>query len=341
MPPSPLTTIVRNVVASNNVGVALLTQGCYKQAAETFHDVLKILRASMVHPSLQEIVDITAATNLYYNVAIQRLRRPEPCQHHENFPYQLNIVSWRSVTSDCYSHDQLEHSSNTGCGSELSKMSPRLYPFRIEDVDIISGEWITEVDGETSLAHVQELFKIESSIIMHNFGLAHMCMAESIKFSSFSNSSNTILSNQQSMQVDLHDPHVNTEMKNNILASRLFSMSASLCFEDTAEECIANYSVSSDGSVLLQYLISNIQSFMIAVSQGRDQARQQMLDLNLLCESVQQMNHMVYTIKQWNTLFSLYVSKPSKKLAVNVTTVVSDPGAVKSMSSLNKIAPAA
>jgi hypothetical protein len=341
--------VVRNVFAANNIGVALLSQHCYAQAAATFLDVLRVFRACMVKQTDEEMTELIRAANEYYHQALQQLSKPEPFRNHTMIPYVLTVVTWSSITSDCYRDN---HNPKAISVFNNKRFPNILYPFRIEDLHLSTEEFSTAEDDGTSLTYLQQALKVQTSIIMHNFALAHMCLAQSIKISRHSQSSSRVVktAGKETHGVNncighsLFSIGSDYVTKNNVIASRLLAMAASLCIEESVEECVAHYSKSADGSVVLDYFMSNIQCFLFQVSQGDTQSERQLLpQCKLLDDAVLQMEQMVQSIKQWTAMIEKSSTYSSKNVsAVTVSTMTDEvKGTKKTIISSNGIAPAA
>jgi hypothetical protein len=149
----------RAAIALNNMGVSLLEQRAYRQGMETLKDAIfvmkRVFRPQSRNPSLAANSDSTSSTDIKIHRAVQRMANPQP------IPSVMNI--------DLISHGVASsHSSPLGSIlRESCSSSTFTIPIRIEATDIDCPE-----DRDSDL---------ESAIMLHNFGLAHICMAKLAK----------------------------------------------------------------------------------------------------------------------------------------------------------------
>jgi hypothetical protein len=152
----------RAAIALNNMGVSLLERRAYRQGMETLKDAIFVMKCVLRPPSISSSQGLcktpnsTSYAEAKVHLASKRMANPQP------------ISSKRSidVLSQCatFSHRSCPSDSVLQGGSSSSPLSS---PLRIELTDLVSLE-----DRDSDL---------ESSIMLYNFGLAHLCMAKVVK----------------------------------------------------------------------------------------------------------------------------------------------------------------
>jgi hypothetical protein len=147
----------RAAIALNNMGVSLLERRAYRQGMETLKDAILVMKRVLVRsPSISSqgfgnTPNSTSDADTKVHRASKRMVNPEP------------IPS--AVSVDDVSHcATFSHRSYLGSVLHGGSSSPLRSPLRIEVTDLVSLE-----DRDPFL---------ESSIILFNFGLAHLCMAK-------------------------------------------------------------------------------------------------------------------------------------------------------------------
>jgi hypothetical protein len=147
----------RAAIALNNMGVSLLEQRAYRQGMETLKDAIfvmkRVFRPQSRNSTLGATLDSTRGTDVKIHRAVQRMANPQPVPS--------------AVIVDVISHGASSHSSPLGSILRESSSSSFTVPIRIEATDLDFPE-----DRDPDL---------ESSIMLYNFGLAHLCMAKLAK----------------------------------------------------------------------------------------------------------------------------------------------------------------
>jgi hypothetical protein len=141
----------RAAIALNNMGVSLLERRAYRQGMETLKDAVlvmkRVLRPASISQGFGKTPNSACNAEAKIHRASKRMATPQP------------IVP-STVSIDAISHGAtVSHRSKVHRGSSY----PLSSPLRIEATDLVSRE-----DRDSDL---------ESSIMLYNFGLAHLCMA--------------------------------------------------------------------------------------------------------------------------------------------------------------------
>jgi hypothetical protein len=151
----------RAAIALNNMGVSLLERRAYREGMETLKDAIFIMKR-VLRPlpiSFQELSktpESTSDADAKVERASKRMANLRP------IPSAVSI----DVVSRCAT---FSHRSDSGSVLHGSSSSSLRYFLRIEATDFVSlGE-----EGRDS--------DLESSIMLYNFGLAHLCMAKLAK----------------------------------------------------------------------------------------------------------------------------------------------------------------
>jgi hypothetical protein len=142
----------RAAIALNNMGVSLLERRAYRQGMETLSDAIFVMQRVLQPPSISsQGSDRTPNSTSYAEAkmhrASKRMANPQP------IPSAMSI----DVVSHCANFSHRSYSVSLLHGGSSS-------PLRIEATDLVSP-----VDRDNDL---------ESSIVLYNFGLAHLCMAK-------------------------------------------------------------------------------------------------------------------------------------------------------------------
>jgi hypothetical protein len=145
----------RAAIALNNMGVSLLKRRAYRQGMETLKDAIFVMERVLRPPLISsqrvgETPNSTSYAEAKVHRASKRMANPQP----------IPSAGGIDVVSQCaiFSHRSCS-------GSLLHRASSSL--LRIEATDLVSRE-----DRDSDL---------ESSIMLYNFGLAHLCMAKLAK----------------------------------------------------------------------------------------------------------------------------------------------------------------
>jgi exonuclease VII small subunit len=147
----------RAAIALNNMGVSLLERRAYRQGMETLKDAIFVMkcvlrpRSIISSQGLGEMPSSISYAEEKVHRASKRMANPQP------IPSAMCI----DVVSRCATFSHYPHHSDS-----VLRMSSSS-PLRIEATDHISLE-----DRDSDL---------ESSIMLYNFGLAHLCMAKLVK----------------------------------------------------------------------------------------------------------------------------------------------------------------
>jgi hypothetical protein len=151
----------RAAIALNNMGVSLLERRAYRQGLETLKDAIFVMKrvlrpASISSQGLCKTPNSTSYAEAKVHRASKRMANPQP----------ISSAISIDVLSQCatFSHRSCPSDSVLHAGGPSSPLSS---PLRIEATDLISLE-----DRDSDL---------ESSIMLYNFGLAHLCMAKLVK----------------------------------------------------------------------------------------------------------------------------------------------------------------
>jgi hypothetical protein len=143
----------RAAIALNNMGVSLLERRAYRQGMETLKDAIFVMKLVLRPPTissqgLYKTPKSTSCAKAKVHRASKRMANPQPVSS----AISIDVVS-QSAT---FSHRSCQSGSVLHGGSSS--------PLRIEATDLVSLE---ERDSD-----------LESSIMLYNFGLAHLCMAK-------------------------------------------------------------------------------------------------------------------------------------------------------------------
>jgi hypothetical protein len=146
----------RAAIALNNMGVSLLERRAYRQGMETLNDAIFVMKRVLRPPSISsqgfgKPTNSTSYAEAKIHRASRRMANPQP------IPSAVSI----DVVSQCATFSY----SGTVLHGDWS--SPLSSPLRIEVTDLVSLE---ERDAD-----------LESSIMLYNFGLAHLYMAQLAK----------------------------------------------------------------------------------------------------------------------------------------------------------------
>jgi hypothetical protein len=146
----------RAAIALNNMGVSLLERRAYRQGIETLKDAIFVMKRVLRPPSISpqglgKTPNSTSYAEVMVHRASKRMANPQP----------ISSAISIDVVSQCASFSRRSYPS----GSVLRGGS--FSPLRIEATDLVSLE-----DRDPDL---------ESSIMLYNFGLAHLCMAKLAK----------------------------------------------------------------------------------------------------------------------------------------------------------------
>jgi hypothetical protein len=165
----------RAAIALNNMGVSLLERRAYRQGMETLQDAILVMKRVLRSPSItsqgsDKTPNSTSYTDTKVHRASKRMANPQPIpsavsvdidSHRATFSYHSYLVS-------------VLHGSSS---------SPLRSPLRIEAADLDSLEESDHVLQSSimlfnfGLAHLF-MAKLDNSIMRFNFGLAHLCMAK-------------------------------------------------------------------------------------------------------------------------------------------------------------------
>jgi hypothetical protein len=142
-------------IALNNMGVSMLERHCYRQAYQTFQDAVFAMKAALGVSSspLDSSTSVQLAVHQKLQEAVHRVSNPQVS------PISLPIDSVSDVTSITL----IEWSPTNMNEIVLTR------PIRIE-VEEIPNNIIS-----TSVSIVADLY---TSILLYNFGLAHLCCSK-------------------------------------------------------------------------------------------------------------------------------------------------------------------
>jgi hypothetical protein len=157
------------------MGVSLLERRAYRQGLETLKDAILVMKRVLQSPSIpSQGSDKTPNATSYADTKVQcaskRMINPQP------IPSAVSI----EIVLHCAT---LSHHSYLGSVLHGGSSSPLRSPLRIEAVDFDSLEQSDHVLQSSimlfnfGLAHLC-MAKLDNSIMRFNFGLAHLCMAK-------------------------------------------------------------------------------------------------------------------------------------------------------------------
>jgi hypothetical protein len=145
----------RGAIALNNMGVSLLEQRAYRQGMDTLKDAIFVMKRVYRPKSglLTPTFSLPSTSNVKAKLerAIKRMANPHPVPS----AWSVGVIS----------HDPTSFYQST-IDSVLrgGPVSPFTFPIRIETVDFDSLE-----DRDPDM---------ESAIMLHNFGIAYLCMSK-------------------------------------------------------------------------------------------------------------------------------------------------------------------
>jgi hypothetical protein len=155
----------RAAIALNNMGVSLLERRAYRQGMETLKDAIFVMKRVLLPPSISsqglcKTPNSTSHAETRVHRASKRMANPQPIPSAISIDVVLQCATFsrRSCPSGSVLHG--------GSSSPVRIEATGLSPLRIEATDLISE------DSDSDL---------ESSIMLYNFGLAHLCMAKVVK----------------------------------------------------------------------------------------------------------------------------------------------------------------
>jgi hypothetical protein len=147
----------RAAIALNNMGVSMLERRAYRQGMETLKDAILVMKRvlrrspSISSQSFGHTPNSTSDVDTKVHHASKRMANPQP------IPSAVSV----DIVSHC---PTFSHHSYLGSVLHGGSSSAFRSPIRIEAAGLVSLE---ESD-----------YLLESSIILFNFGLAHLCMAK-------------------------------------------------------------------------------------------------------------------------------------------------------------------
>ena len=150
-------TLIREHRAANalNMGVSLLERKAYRQSMETLKDAIfimkRVLRPKSRSSGLTATSPSPSSTEAKVNRAIKRMANPQPVPS----AFSCDVISHEASLSH---HQSMDSVLREGAAS------PSTFPIRIETGCIDCPE-----DRDPDL---------ESAIMLHNFGIAHLCMSK-------------------------------------------------------------------------------------------------------------------------------------------------------------------
>jgi hypothetical protein len=142
----------RAAVALNNMGVFLLERRAYRQGMETLKDAIFVMKRVFRPRSTSE--ESTCSAEAKVHRAVRRMANPQPVPS----AVAIDVISHGGATS---------HPSSLASILRGSSSAAFTFPIRIEATDLDSPE-----DRDPDL---------ESSIMLYNFALGHLCMAKVAK----------------------------------------------------------------------------------------------------------------------------------------------------------------
>jgi hypothetical protein len=146
----------RAAIALNNMGVSLLERRAYRQGMETLKDAILVMKRVLRSPSISSqgfghTPNSTSDADTKVHRASKRMANPQP------IPSAVSV----DIVSHCptFSHQSYLGSVLHGISSSAFRS-----PLRIEATGLVPLE--------------ESYYLLESSIMLFNFGLAHLCMAK-------------------------------------------------------------------------------------------------------------------------------------------------------------------
>jgi hypothetical protein len=136
----------RGAIALNNMGVSLMEQKAYHQAMETLKDAVSVMRAACQSHTMER--HDCASVDDKLGQASQRLTNLRPEKD-------------TTAVIKGISHDEGFVSIRTVLGKHDPMLADAMFPMRIEHLE-------DSEDSENNL---------KAAIIVHNFALAHLCLA--------------------------------------------------------------------------------------------------------------------------------------------------------------------
>jgi hypothetical protein len=148
----------RAAIALNNMGVSLLERRAYRQGMETLKDAIFVMKRVLRPASISHGFGKTPNSTSYAQGKVHRASKRMATA--QAVPSAVSI----DVISHCATFSHRSRSTSILQGGSSYPLSS---PIRIEANDLVSRE-----DRDSDL---------ESSIMLYNFGLAHLCMAKLVK----------------------------------------------------------------------------------------------------------------------------------------------------------------
>jgi hypothetical protein len=148
----------RAAIALNNMGVSLLERRAYRQGMETLKDAIVVMKRVLRPASHSQGFGKTPNSTSYAEAKVHRASKRMATAQPVPSAVSIDVISHCATFS---------HRSDSGSILHGGSSYPLSSPIRIEANDLVSRE------GRDS--------DLESSIMLYNFGLAHLCMAKLVK----------------------------------------------------------------------------------------------------------------------------------------------------------------
>jgi hypothetical protein len=157
---------IRHAVAINNIGVTLLEKKCYGQAIDTFHDAMYLMQQIIIvdHRVTQSQSSLLwSACSIRHVQACQRLANldPNPVQTGIVAVVDLQIVELFSMNYNKMLTTILQEQQQ-----QQQEPHPIYHPIRLEGHYNDTYDCQPDIDAREG-----------SSILLHNLGLAYLCMS--------------------------------------------------------------------------------------------------------------------------------------------------------------------
>jgi hypothetical protein len=187
---------IRHAVAINNIGVTLLEKKCYGQALDTFHDAMYLMQQILRVKQEDDTANTTVpngmsgsrpATESQSYLSSSCLIRQGQASHRlmNLYPYENNNIQTDVVVDlhviDLFSVNQklldtILQQQQVQLPLRQNHKNPIYHVIRLEGRynDTYDGTSIVETDERSDEESVPEF---ETSILLHNLGLAYLCMS--------------------------------------------------------------------------------------------------------------------------------------------------------------------
>jgi hypothetical protein len=174
---------IRHAVAINNIGVTLLGKKCYGQAIDTFHDAIYLMQQIIVimdpnPPGIQASQSslLSSACSIRHTQACQRLANLHPY-----YPVPpTGMIDLQVV--DLFSMNENKVLTTTILQEQQQQQQQATYPTSYHAIRL-EGRYNDTYDCHPHNMEARKglaegtVPEFESSILLHNLGLAYLCMS--------------------------------------------------------------------------------------------------------------------------------------------------------------------